>query len=364
MASHDPATPERSGRLWLYAPFVMLALVALAWTAAWFVIRDRTAQALDDAIAREAAAGRVWTCRDRTIGGYPFRLEVTCSELTLARGPATAAFGRVLSVAQVYNPRHVITEIAGPLKATDGGSALEGSWRLLQTSVHVAGDGLGRASLAMDGGAFRGRGAGPAGVPVDFQASAERLEAHLRPDPARGGPEGAYDVAIRADKALIPALDPLLGGAEPADLFANAVVTQVPAFATSSGPDGLERWRTAGGRIEVERLHVAKGARRLELKGRLGLDDLHRPTARLDVQAAGLEGLVASLTGGRAPGAADALLGLLTGGGRPRPEAPGTAPGQKPGEPALRPLPPLTLENGRVLLGPFPIPGVRLNPVY
>jgi hypothetical protein len=148
------------------------------------------------------------------------------------------------------------------------------------------------------------------------------------------------------------------------------VVTQVPAFAASSGPEGLERWRTAGGRIEVDRLQVAKGARRLELKGQLGLDDLHRPTARLDVQAAGLEGLVASLTGGRAPGAADALLGLLTGGGRARPEAgapgaaPGQNPGQKPGEPALRPLPPLTLENGRVLLGPFPIPGVRLNPVY
>ncbi len=361
MASPTPATPKRSGRFWLYAPFVMLALVALAWTAAWFVIRDRTARGLDDALAREAAAGRTWTCRDRAIGGYPFRIEVSCAELAFARGPVQASVGRVLSVAQVYNPRHVITEVAGPLRGSDGASSLEGAWRLLQTSVHLGADGLGRASLALDGPSFRGRVAGPAGAPLDVQAGGERLEAHLRPDPARAAAEGAFDVALRADKAVIPALDTLLGGPEPADLLADGVVTRVPAFAAASGPEGLERWRTAGGRVEVDRLHVAKGVRRLELKGQVGLDDLHRPAARLDVQAAGLEGLVASLTGGRAPGAADALLGLLTGGGRARPEA---APGQKAGEPSLRPLPPLTLENGRVLLGPFPVPGVRLNPVY
>src|SRR5215212_1485465 len=103
--------PEaRHGRFWLYPPFVLLLLVAIAWSVAWFVIRNRTAAALDTMLANEARAGRQWTCADRSVGGFPFRIDVVCSALTLRRGDVSASFGRVEAVAQVYQPRHIITE--------------------------------------------------------------------------------------------------------------------------------------------------------------------------------------------------------------------------------------------------------------
>jgi hypothetical protein len=49
----------------------------------------------------------------------------------------------------------------------------------------------------------------------------------------------------------------------------------------------LERWRQAGGKLEVRRLALVKGARRLDAEGEAFLDDLHRPAGRFEVSAEG-----------------------------------------------------------------------------
>src|SRR6185437_2528114 len=108
MASNDVSTTRRN-RFWLYAPFTLLILIAIAWSAGWFVVRDRAVAAIDRFLAVEAAAGRQWTCADRSVSGYPFRIEVSCETVTVRRGPVTASAGRLLAVAQVYKPRHIIT---------------------------------------------------------------------------------------------------------------------------------------------------------------------------------------------------------------------------------------------------------------
>src|SRR4051794_35576320 len=180
----------RQGRFWLFAPFVLLLLVAVAWSVAWFMIRNRTDAALDTMLANEKRAGRQWTCADRSVGGFPFRIEVACSSLTLQRGDVSASLGRVEAVAQVYQPRHVITEIAGPLHFTDGIVTVDGTWRLLETSVHSSPAGFERISLAAEEPNLKITGA----TPTEITFASQALEAHVRPDPARIQAEGAYDV--------------------------------------------------------------------------------------------------------------------------------------------------------------------------
>jgi hypothetical protein len=104
-------------------------------------------------------------------------------------------------------------------------------------------------------------------------------------------------------------------------------------------------------------LSLAKGDRRLEAKGNLRLDAERRPEGQLTLAGRGLDGLIANLTGQRAGGLIGALLGQVTG----RPPAQTAAPA---GVPGLAPLPPLRIENGRLLLGPFAIPNVRIPPLY
>jgi predicted lipid-binding transport protein (Tim44 family) len=101
-------------------------------------------------------------------------------------------------------------------------------------------------------------------------------------------------------------------------------------------------------------LAATKGARQIEAKGSLRIDEQHRPAGQLNLSAAGLDGLLGNLTGGRLGGN---LLGMLLGQGR-------TAPAQPNAKPQLASLPPLRLENGFLAMGPFVIPNVKLQPLY
>jgi len=117
---HASLPPRPRGRFWLYAPFAALALLACLWSIAWMVIRDRTTAALDAWLEAEAAAGRRWTCADRTVAGFPFRLEIGCGSVSLDRPEGSAKLGRLVVVAQVYEPGHFVAEATGPLQARIG----------------------------------------------------------------------------------------------------------------------------------------------------------------------------------------------------------------------------------------------------
>ncbi|MBJ6124139.1 DUF2125 domain-containing protein [Microvirga splendida] len=349
----DQAAPTgnvRRSRFWLYTPFVLLLLLAIAWSVAWFVIRNRTAEALDGWIAAEARAGREWTCTDRSIAGYPFRIEVVCSNLELKRGAVTASFGRTEAVAQVYQPRRIIAEVAGPLRVTDGTVAVQGSWDLLQASINASQTGLQRLSVAADAPKVTVTGL-PAG---EFSGSGRHLELHVRPNPSRAA-EQARDVAASITDARIPLLDGLIGGTEPANLNADVTVTQADGFKGGTIAEELELWRKAGGKLDLLMLSATKGSRQIETKGELRLDEQHRPAGQINVAAAGLDGLLGNLTGGRLGGN---LLGMLLGQG---PRANAAQPNAKP---QLASLPPLRLENGFLAMGPFVIPNVKLQPLY
>ncbi|MBB4040608.1 hypothetical protein GGR34_002265 [Microvirga flocculans] len=349
----DQAAPVgnvRRSRFWLYTPFVLLLLVAIAWSVAWFAIRNRAVDALDGWLAAEARQGRQWTCADRTIAGYPFRIELICNSLDVRRGVVTASFGRTEAVAQIYQPRRIIAELAGPLRVSDGTVAVEGSWDLLQASVNASQTGLQRLSIAADAPKVTVTGLGTG----ELSGSGKHLELHVRPNPSRTA-EQARDVAASVTEARLPLLDALIGGAEPTNLNADITVTQADGFKGGTIAEELELWRGAGGKIDVLMLSAAKGARRVETKGELRLDDQRRPTGRLDVAAAGLDGLIGTLTGGRVGGN---ILGMLLG---QNPRAGTAQPGDKP---RLAPMPPLRLENGLLAMGPFVIPNVKLQPLY
>lgn len=345
-----PAGHVRRSRFWLYAPFVLLLLLAIAWSIAWFVIRNRTAEALDGWIAAEARAGREWTCTDRRIAGYPFRIEVICNALDLKRGAVSASFGRTEAVAQVYQPRRIITEVAGPLRVTDGTVTVQGSWDLLQASINASPTGVQRVSVAANTPKVTVTGL-PAG---ELTGSGKRLELHVRPNPSRSADQ-ARDVAASVTEARIPLLDALIGGAEATNLNADVTVTQADGFKGGTIAEEMELWRKAGGKLDILMLAATKGTRQIETKGELRLDEQHRPAGQLNVAAAGLDGLLGNLTGGRLGGN---LLGMLLGQG---PRANAAQPNAKP---QLASLPPLRLENGLLAMGPFVIPNVRLQPLY
>ena len=349
MPDAAPRSRPRRGRLGLYGPFAALGVLAILWSGSWFYIRGRVVSGLDEWIGAEAAAGRRWTCLDRRVGGYPFRIEIGCATLTLERPDVQATLGGLVVVAQVYNPAHIIAEASGPLAVRAGPTAVDATWTGLQASIVTTARAQ-RAALVADGATVR------VSTPElgAFAVPGRRFELHVRPDPADSA---NVDVAVSAAGTAVPGLDGLIGGTEPADLELVARVSRVYDLPARPLGAELERWRVAGGEVQVSRLAVTKGARRFEAKGRAGIDESHRPVGQVDAAAAGIEGVLGRFIGDK--GALGAgLLGALLG------APPASQPKDEATAKGLRPLPPIRFDGGRVLVGPLAVPGVRIPALY
>ena len=348
----DIAPARRNSRFWLYAPFVLLALLAFAWVGFWFYVRGRVAEAVDAALLREAGQGRSWTCTDRTLGGFPFRVELRCGSLALtsARWGDTVRIqtGPSVAVGQIYSPGLVIVEVTGPLQATlPEGRTLDLGWTRFEASLQHSLTEPERLSLVMIQPDAVLKSPGQA----DESWRAGELQLHLRRNPARPAADQAVDIALNTKASVLPAIDALLGTTEPGDVDLQATVTQTKAFRAGFNPDALETWRSAGGQVDLTRLVSTKGTARVEATGQLLLDQTHRISGRIEAALAGIKQVAGIPLGGLASG----LGGLL--GGRLSAQLPGAAPG-------LTPLPPLVLREGRVYLGPIRLPLQPLPPLY
>ena len=345
--------PPKPRRWKLYLPFVALAVVAVGWSAFWKVAAGMTEAGLDDWFAQEHAQGREWTCPDRSVSGYPFRLEVRCAapRFTGRIGAVAGAgsVGDVLVAAHLYNPSLVLAQVGSPLafKAQDGSLDLSVVWTQLQASHRVRKGGLERDSLEIEGPALRLAGKG---LPL-ITARAELIEAHLRPNPDRAAAVSALDFAMRLNKLEAPALDSLSGYAGPLDAVFAATILQTDALRGGDLAQSLEQWRQAGGKVEIREFKLAKGEALVEANGALEIDAAHRLAGRVELQMTGLGPLLQRF--GVSPGnaAIGGLLGGLLGGRQNQSGAKG----------ALRL--PLDLNQGRAMIGPMRLP-VVLNPLY
>ena len=109
----------RLRRHWRLILVVSMALVVAGWSILWLVAAQTTAGNLGDWVAQEQVLGRNWTCADRRLGGFPFRIEVTCDRPSFqgAVGGAdvTGRLGALFAAAEVYAPTSVAVAVEGPL---------------------------------------------------------------------------------------------------------------------------------------------------------------------------------------------------------------------------------------------------------
>ncbi len=198
-------------RLGLYLPFVLLLLLAVGWTGLWLYGRQRVGQGLDDFFARQASVGRIWSCPDRRIGGYPFRIEVSCSQPTFAtarggRGAVSGRMERLSITAQTSGAltlAHVVMRFDGPLTLSEEGAGRTTvTWQEALGSFRGHHRRLERASLDVKG--LEALIEEPGAEPLRLKAAG--LEAHIREGVVAAEP-GAYDVAVRLNGAQIPPLD-------------------------------------------------------------------------------------------------------------------------------------------------------------
>jgi hypothetical protein len=277
----------------------LLAILCAAWAGFWHLAANWTEEAITEAMAREARAGRSLSCASREISGFPFSIEMRCEnprlEVERPAGKVVLAGLRVTGVTGVHDFGHVVLAAQGPVSIEAPNiSGAEAQWGSLTASLVLGARGFDHVDVAVETPSFRLR---------DGQnmiaSTAERLELHARRDPLRPEPEDAVEVTGKLSHLASPVLDALSGEASPAEAEIEASVSRASAaFQPGSEeppPPALERWRMAGGAMHIARADIRKGPVRIGLAGDLSLDEAHRLTGHIDAALEGADALAQRL---------------------------------------------------------------------
>src|SRR5215468_11499069 len=73
-----------SNRIFFYGPVVLLLLIVVLYSVFWRVQADTLAAKLDRANGGEVVPGVVFAFAEKSVTGYPFRLDVVLSGVTFA----------------------------------------------------------------------------------------------------------------------------------------------------------------------------------------------------------------------------------------------------------------------------------------
>lgn len=271
--------PRKPRRIGLYAPFVLLLVAAFAWTGFWLWARGEAGARMDAAVADLKRAGYEVSWSERTLGGYPFRLDVTLTDARVREPSGWALVAPTLEAeAFMHAPSHwmmgapqgftFVRPIGGPVAVS--GKSLVASLRKLNErppSFSFSGVDL---TFAPEPGAQ------PFGL-----ARAKKVELHLR-----AGPDDEGGVFLRVDdaRAMLTGLLGRIAGDRPVAIEWNSTLSKMSAFQGADWPSAVRSWTAAGGRMTVRNAGITAGDAVLGTKdGSLGVDSDGRVSGVLDV---------------------------------------------------------------------------------
>jgi len=268
--------------------FIVVALIA-GWTWAWKYSAGQAQAAVEGWRAREAKAGRVYSCGSQSIGGYPFRFEVNCDKASALfrsnQPPVEVKTSSVLVAVQVYDPKLLISEINGPLTIADIGHApkIIANWKLGQSSVRGTPKSPERVSLVFDEPVIK---LVSGDQEIDL-LRAKRIEAHGRIASGSAAENPVIEIVLRLDHASAPAFNPAT--VQPVDAEITGVLRGLGDFSPKPWRERFRELQKKGGRIDITQARISQGDTLAVGSGSLSIDPNGQLDGQLSVTVAGLE---------------------------------------------------------------------------
>ncbi|MDB5467179.1 MAG: hypothetical protein JWQ46_1941 [Phenylobacterium sp.] len=279
MSLHDLPPPRKPRRLGLYLPFILLLLAVVGWSGFWLWARGQAETRMDAAVADLKAAGYQVSWKDRVIGGYPFRMDVTLTEPRI-REPSGWGLEAPSLEGEAY--MHALTHwiVAAPqgltfVRPVGGPVAVKG--QLIRASLT---DFDKRPPSFSFEGVKLSFTAAPGAQPFALSA-ADRVEFHLR-----AGPDDQGGVFAKVDngKARLSGLLARIAGDKPISIAWNATLSKISAFTGPNWPSAVRHWADAGGQMTVRDGGLTAGDALIGAKsGTLGVSRDGRLSGVLDV---------------------------------------------------------------------------------
>lgn len=325
----------------LAAAIVLLGAIFAAWFVLWFVVSQRTASAVTAWIEEEKSRDRQWACAQRSVSGFPLRLQINCASPSFKSiyGPIRSSTASHFSAhASLFSPFDIDFKLDGPLKVAGvGGSAtvrlgnLGGKLRARAQSPDMLVQLMNARIEEATGEAAPWAGSG-----------VQQADFRVQPSPDRAPGSDAQLLTIGVEGARSQPLDGFFGNEDPFAAKLSAIVINAGSASHGTLAERVDLWSSSGGRIQIGALTAEKGPSRLDASGELTLDERRRPTGKLSVRVTGVQSLLATL---KIPAAPLAIEGLLRGSG-----------GRGGANLIENRSLPLELRGGRLFVGPFRTP--------
>ena len=299
----DMTLAPRRRPLWrLFLMPVLLVIAAAAWSTFWFYAATEAEVKADAWRAQEARSGRVYDCARRTIGGFPFRLEVRCGGASVslisqtagqaaAQTPVTARLGEILVVAQVYDPKLLIAEFTAPATISDprGTSSMLVNWSKARSSVVGLPAVPQRASIVFDVPSID-RINGSVQLPL---ARARHVELHGRLAEGSALDHPVIETVLKIEAGSVQEVHPLL--AQPFDADVRTRLSGLKDMAPKPWPERFRELQAGGGHVEIVQSRIQQGDLIAVAAGMLGLSAEGRLDGELQMTVAGIEKVIPAL---------------------------------------------------------------------
>ncbi|HTC06229.1 MAG TPA: DUF2125 domain-containing protein, partial [Xanthobacteraceae bacterium] len=289
------AAPPRR-RLWpVVLPVCVVIVLAAVWCALWYYaagIADRT---MSGWIAREAAAGRVYTCGSQTISGFPFRIEADCTTagatISSTQPPFAVGAKDVSVAAQVYRPTLLVGEISSPLTVAEPGQPARfvANWSRARGSVSGLPPEPDSVSVTLDH-PHVDQLAGANGTTL-FAADHAEFQGRIVGGSAANNP--VIDALLTFAAATTPTLHPLL--ADPVQGEVDVVFRGFKDLTPKPWPQRFREMQASGGNIEITRLRLERPDTIIVGAGTLTVNANGKLNGLIRVGIAGLENIVPKL---------------------------------------------------------------------
>src|ERR1700719_745027 len=288
-----PPRRRRCGRA-LWRVWVVIALAAV-WCGLWYFaagIADRT---MSGWMAREASAGRVYTCASQTISGFPFRIEADCTTagatINSTQPPFAVSAKDVSVAAQVYRPTLLVGEISGPLAVAEPGQPprFVANWTRARGSVSGLPPEPDSVSVTLDH-PHVDQMAGANGTTI-FAADHAEFQGRIVGGSPANNP--VIDALLTFAAATTPTLHPLL--ADPVQGEVDAVFRGFKDLTPRPWSQRFREMQASGGNIEITRLRLERADAIIVGAGTLTVNANGKLNGLIRVGIAGLENIVPTL---------------------------------------------------------------------
>ena len=280
-------------RRWPWILITLVVLIGALWTGGWYYAASKVDATVAGWKAREAKAGRHYNCGGLAVSGFPFQIEVRCTEADAdLRSPSLLIKTKeILVAAAIWQPTALNGEFTGPMTVREPGASTSFlvNWERAQTQMRGLPTAPESAWMGLDEPTLD-RVSASSREPV-FKARRAELNGRIVSGSARENP--VIEAVLKLVNASAPSLHP--AAARPIDADVTAVLRGLKDFSPKPWPARFREIQAANGRIEIVKARLQQGETIAVAEGVLGLSPRGRLDGQLRLTVANLEKLLPTL---------------------------------------------------------------------